>query len=127
MYDYMTYDTHTQTYRLKLWQITLNAPVFIRISIPIFICRPRQVNMSIRVSMAEANAVSTEALRNIRTVRSFGADLLVSGTHWRRKKSGFSQGKCGKIRGIEILKFLTKGFFRYETHMVLESHGKNGF
>ncbi|CAK8985298.1 ABC transporter B family member 4 (ABC transporter ABCB.4) (AtABCB4) (Multidrug resistance protein 4) (P-glycoprotein 4) [Durusdinium trenchii] len=35
-----------------------------------------QVNMSIRVSMADANAVSTEALRNIRTVRSFGADLL---------------------------------------------------
>jgi hypothetical protein len=25
------------------------------------------------------------------------------------------------------LKFLTKGFFRYQTHMVLESHGKNGF
>jgi len=36
----------------------------------------KQINMSIRVSMAEANAVSTEALRNIRTVRSFGADLL---------------------------------------------------
>ncbi|CAK9095213.1 unnamed protein product [Durusdinium trenchii] len=36
----------------------------------------KQVNMSIRVSMADANAVSTEALRNIRTVRSFGADLL---------------------------------------------------
>ena len=34
--------------------------------------------MSIRVSMADANAVSTEALRNIRTVRSFGADLLES-------------------------------------------------
>ncbi|CAJ1434709.1 unnamed protein product [Effrenium voratum] len=36
----------------------------------------KQVNMRIRVSMADANAVSTEALRNIRTVRSFGADPL---------------------------------------------------
>lgn len=36
----------------------------------------KQINMGIRVSMADGNAVSTEALRNIRTVRSFGADLL---------------------------------------------------
>jgi len=34
----------------------------------------KTINMKIRVSMADANAVATEALRNIRTVRSFGAD-----------------------------------------------------
>eukprot|EP00439_Symbiodinium_sp_Y106_P075155 s20_g14.t2 len=36
----------------------------------------KKLNMAIRVNMADANAVSTEALRNIRTVRSFGADSL---------------------------------------------------
>jgi len=36
----------------------------------------KEINMTIRVCMADANAVSTEALRNIRTVRSFGADQL---------------------------------------------------
>lgn len=50
--------------------------------------------MSIRVSMADANAVSTEALRNIRTVRSFGADLLDAET-------GGGRGKAGKGLGGE--------------------------
>eukprot|EP00913_Durusdinium_trenchii_P029644 g27786.t1 len=56
----------------------------------------KQVNMSIRVSMADANAVSTEALRNIRTVRSFGADLLDAET-------GGGRGKAGKGLGFERL------------------------
>lgn len=34
----------------------------------------KKVNLAIRVNMADANAIATEALRNIRTVRSFGAD-----------------------------------------------------
>lgn len=34
----------------------------------------KRINLRIRVNMADANAVATEALRNIRTVRSFGAD-----------------------------------------------------
>lgn len=38
----------------------------------------KKINMKIRVSMADANAVATEALRNIRTVRSFGADDIES-------------------------------------------------
>jgi len=33
----------------------------------------RKINLKIRLSMADANAVATEAMRNIRTVRSFGA------------------------------------------------------
>jgi len=34
----------------------------------------KKLNMRIRVNMADANAVATEALKNIRTVRSFSAD-----------------------------------------------------
>lgn len=39
----------------------------------------RSINLSIRVNMADANAVATEALRNVRTVRSFGADQVEVG------------------------------------------------
>jgi ATP-binding cassette subfamily B protein len=39
----------------------------------------KQINLAIRVNMADANAVATEALRNIRTVRSFGADQIEVG------------------------------------------------
>lgn len=52
----------------------------------------KQVNMSIRVSMAEANAVSTEALRNIRTVRSFGADLLEVGAFRQHMDTALQNG-----------------------------------
>mmetsp|Transcript_11885 Transcript_11885/g.26414 ORF Transcript_11885/g.26414 Transcript_11885/m.26414 type:complete len:934 (+) Transcript_11885:2-2803(+) len=36
----------------------------------------RDINLKIRVSLGDANAVATEALRNIRTVRSFQADQV---------------------------------------------------
>ncbi|CAE8636385.1 unnamed protein product, partial [Polarella glacialis] len=39
----------------------------------------KKLNLSIRVNMADANAVATEALRNIRTVRAFGADEVEVG------------------------------------------------
>ena len=89
--------------------------------------------------MAEANAVSTEALRNIRTVRSFGADLLVP----RRKNIGIFMGKTmGKPWEselcLQVLRYIPSNLvgilgslpqiFRYHTHMALESHGrKRGF
>lgn len=52
----------------------------------------KKLNMAIRVNMADANAVSTEALRNIRTVRSFGADSLEVAAFRRHMDSALHGG-----------------------------------
>eukprot|EP00438_Fugacium_kawagutii_P024146 Skav222782 [mRNA] locus=scaffold600:524923:536674:- [translate_table: standard] len=51
-----------------------------------------QINMSIRVSNAEANAVATEALRNVRTVRSFGADMMEVGAFRQHMDGALKNG-----------------------------------
>ncbi|CAE8637893.1 unnamed protein product [Polarella glacialis] len=60
------------SWRLTMLALTMIGPV-------IYITRiyatwSKDINLTIRASMADANATATESLRNIRTVRSFGAD-----------------------------------------------------
>lgn len=60
------------SWRLTVLAATMIGPVIYLTAI--YARWSKKINLKIRVNMADANAVATEALRNIRTVRSFGAD-----------------------------------------------------
>jgi len=62
------------SWRLTVLASTMIGPVIYLTSI--YANWSKGINLKIRVNMADANAIATEALRNIRTVRSFGADNI---------------------------------------------------
>merc|ERR1712232_1425357 len=79
------------SWKLTVLAMTLIGPV-------VFLTRnyatwSRYINLEIRVNMADANAIATEAMKNIRTVRAFGADRIEVGRYeghmsevWRLNK-----------------------------------------
>jgi len=78
------------SWRLTVLACTLIGPVIYLTRI--YAVWSKRINLRIRVSMADGNAVATEALRNIRTVRSFGADDLEVSIFRRHMDQALKEG-----------------------------------
>jgi len=118
------------------WRLTLLASVFIGPLVYItgvYARWSRTITMKIRVSMADGNAVAVEALRNIRTVRSFSAqvgELNIFKSHmkeaWRygRKDALAASGVLAVSRYLEFA--TTVLILWYGGNQVLEHEPEEG-
>lgn len=74
------------SWQLTILAVTLLGPVIYLTGV--YARWSKGINLQIRISLADANSIATEALRNIRTVRSFGAaDLEVREFNSRIKRA----------------------------------------
>lgn len=91
------------SWQLTMLALTMIGPVIYMTGI--YAQWSKDINFSVRASMGDANATATESLKNIRTVRSFGAAKIETGVFdgymasaWKNmKKDAYASAGVGTI------------------------------